>query len=120
MTVPDDNFLLGALSESENNTIAAGLNDVIMDHLVDVVDSNGATDLLFRSGPTKAIQPSSWIVNCTGYLKPNDRPYEPARGVRAGLKRRRQLQINRYPRHQPTSPPITVGNSRNHPETAYR
>jgi hypothetical protein len=48
-----------------------------MDHLVDVVDRNGGTDLVFRSGSTKAIQPGSWIVNCTGYLKYDDRPYEP-------------------------------------------
>ncbi|EHB50460.1 FAD dependent oxidoreductase [Mycolicibacterium rhodesiae JS60] len=72
------NFLLGVLSESENNAIAAGLNDVITDHLVDVVDRNGATDLVFRSGSTKAIEPGSWIVNCTGYFtKAVDRPYVP-------------------------------------------
>ena len=72
------------LSESENKTIAAGLNDVIMDHLVDAVDRNGATDLVFRSGSTKTIQPGSWIVNCTGYFKYDDRPYEPYRFPRAG------------------------------------
>jgi hypothetical protein len=77
LTPQTGNFLIGLLSESENNTIGAGLNDVIMDHLVDVVDRNGGTDLVFRSGSTKAIQPGSWIVNCTGYLKPDDRPYEP-------------------------------------------
>jgi len=77
LTPQTGNFLLGLLSESENNTIAAGLNDVLMDHLVDVVDSNGATDLVFRSGSTKAIQSGSWIVNCTGYFKPKDCPYEP-------------------------------------------
>ena len=71
------NFLLGVLSEAENKTIAAGLNDVIMDHVVDVVDRNGATDLVFRSGATKAIQPGSWIVNCTGYVLRGDHPYEP-------------------------------------------
>ena len=65
------------LSESENKTIAEGLNDVIMDHFVDAVDRNGATDLVFRSGATKAIQPGSWIVNCTGYLMRGDHPYEP-------------------------------------------
>ncbi len=77
LTPATGNFLLGVLSESENNTIAAGLNDVIMDHLVDAVDDNGATDLVFRSGATKAIEPGSWIVNCTGYFKPGDHPYEP-------------------------------------------
>ncbi|MBV8347684.1 MAG: FAD-dependent oxidoreductase, partial [Mycolicibacterium sp.] len=77
LTPRTGNFLLGLLSESENKTIAAGLNDVIMDHLVDAVDRNGATDLVFRSGAMKTIQPGSWIVNCTGYFKPDDRPYVP-------------------------------------------
>jgi hypothetical protein len=77
LTPQTGNFLVGLLSESENKTIAAGLNDVIMDHLVDVVDRNGGTDLVLRSGSTKAIQPGSWIVNCTGYFKSDDRPYEP-------------------------------------------
>ena len=58
----------GVLSEAENKTIAAGLNDVVMDYFVDAVDRNGATELVFRSGATKTIQPGSWIVNCTGYL----------------------------------------------------
>jgi hypothetical protein len=77
LTPETGNFLLGVLSESENKTIAEGLNEVIMDHFVDVVDRNGATDLVFRSGATKAIQPGSWIVNCTGYLMRADHPYEP-------------------------------------------
>ena len=77
LTPETGNFLLGVLSEAENRTIAAGLNDVIMDHFVDVVDRNGATELVFRSGATKAIQPGSWIVNCTGYLDGGDHPYEP-------------------------------------------
>ncbi|MGW0045163.1 FAD-dependent oxidoreductase [Rhodococcus sp. NPDC003348] len=70
------NFLLGILSESENRAIAAGVNDVIMDRFVDAVDRNGATDLVLRSGATKTIEPGSWIVNCTGYVR-FDRPYEP-------------------------------------------
>ncbi|MGH3595489.1 MAG: FAD-dependent oxidoreductase [Mycobacterium sp.] len=77
LTPTTANFLLGVLSESENKTIAAGLNDVVMDHLVDAVDRNGATDLVFRTGSTKAIQAGSWVVNCTGYFKPDDRAYEP-------------------------------------------
>ena len=78
LTPQTGNFLLGVLSEAENKTIAAGLNDVIMDHLVDAVDRNGTTELVFRSGSTKAIQPGSWIVNCTGYFRRDDRyPYEP-------------------------------------------
>jgi Pyridine nucleotide-disulphide oxidoreductase len=78
LTPQTGNFLLGVLSEAENKTIAAGLNDVIMDHLVDAVDRNGSTDLVFRSGSTKTIQPGSWIVNCTGYFKKSvDRDYVP-------------------------------------------
>jgi hypothetical protein len=76
LTPDTGNFLLGMLSESENATIAAGLNDVIMDHLVDAVDRKGSTELVFRSGSTKAIEPDSWIVNCTGYMR-NAHPYEP-------------------------------------------
>jgi hypothetical protein len=77
VTPETGNFLLGVLSEAENKTIAAGLNDVIMDHLVDVVDRNGTTDMVFSSGATKAIQAGSWIVNCTGYVKEAKYAYEP-------------------------------------------
>lgn len=77
VTPQTGNFLFGVLSESENTTIAAGLNDLIMDHLVDAVDRNGETALVFRSGSTKTIAPGSWIVNCTGYFNYYDRPYEP-------------------------------------------
>ena len=65
------------LSESENNTIAAGFNDVVMDHFEDAVDRNGSTDLVFRSGSTKAIQPGSWIVNCTGISSTTTSPTSP-------------------------------------------
>jgi cation diffusion facilitator CzcD-associated flavoprotein CzcO len=77
LTPETGNFLIGVLSEAENQTIAAGLNEVIMDHLVDAVDRDGTTELVFRSGATKAIEPGSWIVNCTGYLDGGDHPYEP-------------------------------------------
>jgi hypothetical protein len=77
LTPETGNLLLGVLSEAENTTIGAGLNDVIMDYLVDVVDRGAATELVFRSGATKAIAPGSWIVNCTGYVLQGDYPYEP-------------------------------------------
>ena len=77
LTPEAENFLIGVLSEAENRTIAAGLNEVVMDHLTDVVDRDGTTELVFRSGATKAIQSGSWIVNCTGYLDGGDHPYEP-------------------------------------------
>jgi hypothetical protein len=77
LTPESSNFLLGVLSVAETTTIAAGLNDVIMDYAGDVVDRNGSTDMLFRSGATKSVQPGSWIVNCTGYLMRESHPYEP-------------------------------------------
>lgn len=78
LTPEASNFLIGVLSESERKTISAGLNDVVMDYFDDAVDRNGATELVFRSGSTKTIQPGSWIVNCTGYLGfGGEYPYEP-------------------------------------------
>ena len=78
VTPEADNFLIGILSESEKKTISAGLNDVVMDYFEDAVDRNGTTELVFRSGSTKTIQPGSWIMNCTGYLGLNNpHPYEP-------------------------------------------
>jgi hypothetical protein len=77
VTPTTGNFLLGVLSESENNTIAAGLNEVLMDYLVDVVDRGDEAELTLRSGAVRPIQPGSWIVNCTGYLVRDEGPYEP-------------------------------------------
>ncbi|MGW6620782.1 FAD-dependent oxidoreductase [Nocardia sp. NPDC055002] len=77
LTPTTGNFLLGLLSGSENKTIADGLNEVIMDHVVDAVDRDGDIDLMFRSGSAQKIQPGSWIVNCTGYMLHGDPPYEP-------------------------------------------
>jgi hypothetical protein len=76
---PDaENFLAGVLSQSENKTISAGLNDVVMDYFEDAIDRNGSTEIVFRSGSTKTIQRGSWIMNCTGYLSlDNAYPYEP-------------------------------------------
>jgi thioredoxin reductase len=73
-----ENFLAGMLSQAENKTIANGLNDVVMDYFEDAVDRNGTTEIAFRSGAKKQIQPGSWIVNCTGYLGVDtELPYEP-------------------------------------------
>ena len=78
LTPQADNFVLGVLSQAENRTISAGLNDVVMDYFEDAVDRNDTTELVFRSGSTKAIEPGSWVVNCTGYVKfPDEYPYEP-------------------------------------------
>lgn len=71
------NYMLGILSDAESKTIAAGMNSVVMDHLVDVLDRDGTTEMVFRTGATKPVEPGSWIVNCTGYVMRKDVPYEP-------------------------------------------
>ncbi|MCV7412087.1 potassium transporter [Mycobacterium florentinum] len=78
LTPQADNFVLGVLSEDENRAISAGLNDVVMDYLDDVVDRMCTTELVFRSKATKTIEPGSWVVNCTGYVGADrEYPYEP-------------------------------------------
>jgi hypothetical protein len=76
--VPDaQRFMLGILSKHENAVIAAGAHELIKDYLTDVVDRDGRPTLLLKSGQTRAIEPGSWIVNCTGYLLQTETPYEP-------------------------------------------
>jgi thioredoxin reductase len=73
-----ENYFAGLMSESENKTIADGIHNVVMDYFDDAVDRGGSTELVFRSGSTRTIQPGSWIVNCTGYLGGDSvLPYEP-------------------------------------------
>ena len=74
LTPETRNLLFGVLSEAENTTIAAGLNDVIMDYLVDAVDRDGATDLVFRSGATKAISPGKLASELHRIRLPKRRP----------------------------------------------
>ena len=96
LTPQADNFALGVLSEAENRTISAGLNDLVMDYLEDAVDRNGATELVFRSGSTKAIQPGSWVVNCTGYV---------------GLTRRLPVRALRFPQWRSGLDQCAVGHA---------
>jgi hypothetical protein len=77
LTPQTGNFMLGILSEAENATIAAGLDTVTMDHLVDVTDAEPGPQLVFRRGSPKTIPAGSWIVNCTGYLLRGEPTYEP-------------------------------------------
>lgn len=71
------NFVFGIMSEAEHRTIATGVNELVPDHLVDVVDSDGGCELLLRSGGSRPVKPGSWIVNCTGYIRTGGHPYEP-------------------------------------------
>jgi hypothetical protein len=72
------NFMFGVLSEAETRTIGAGLSRVLTDYLEDVVDLDEQPQLVLRGGDTIAIEPGSWIVNCTGYLLKETRTDEPA------------------------------------------
>ena len=79
VTPETGNSFFAYISDAENETIRAGLNEVVMDHLVDVVDGDdGQARLTLRSGATRTIPKGSWIVNCTGYLyneNPSEDPY---------------------------------------------
>jgi hypothetical protein len=77
LTPQTGNFLGAILSEAENETIATGLNEVVMDYLVDVVDRDGSSEVVLRSGATMPFEPGSWVVNCTGSLLRGAHPYEP-------------------------------------------
>lgn len=77
LTPETGNFLGAILSERENETIATGLNEVVMDYLVDVVDRNGSSEVILESGATMPFEPGSWVVNCTGTLFRGEYPYEP-------------------------------------------
>jgi len=70
-------YFLGLLSEEENEVIERGVSAVMVDYLEDIVDSNGAPQLVFRSGKRTAIEPGSWVVNCTGHLLREQTAYEP-------------------------------------------
>jgi hypothetical protein len=69
--------MFGIISDEEIETITAGLRLTVMDRLVDVVDRDGAPELVLRGGDRVPIDEGSWIVNCTGYLLNEVAPYEP-------------------------------------------
>lgn len=77
LTSETGNFLGAFLSESEKETIAAGLKEIVMDYLVDVVDRDGGAEVVLRSGVTMPFGPGSWVINCTGSLIRGEHLYEP-------------------------------------------
>jgi hypothetical protein len=77
LTPETGNCLFAYLSGAENETIAAGLSEVVMDYLADVVDHDGGAEVVLRSGATMPFEPGSWVVNCTGSLIRGEHPYEP-------------------------------------------
>ena len=77
LTPETGNFMGAILSESENETISARLNKIVMDYLVDVVDRDGAAEVVLRSGATMPFEPGSWVINCTGSMMRGEHSYEP-------------------------------------------
>jgi len=67
----------GVLSPVELSEIRQGLDEVIMDHLVDVIDESHGPTMILRSGQRRSIEPGSVIINATGYLLREKLPYEP-------------------------------------------
>lgn len=70
-------YMFGLMSPHENREIREGLDEIIRDHLVDIVDSATGPVLVLRSGQRRAIEPGAVIVNCAGYLgtPPQYEPY---------------------------------------------
>jgi len=57
--------------------INQGLRRAENEHLADIVDRDGAAELVFRSGNTERVVDGTWIVNCTGLMLRSSHPYEP-------------------------------------------
>jgi len=74
---PARSHAFGVLSPVELNEIREGLDEVIMDHLVDIIDESDGPTMVLRSGQRRSIEPNSVIINATGYLLRENLPYEP-------------------------------------------
>ena len=70
-------ILFAFLSGDEAAAVANGVDEVIRDHLTDIVDDEPGPVLLLRSGARHPIPAGSWVINCTGHLTPRDEPYVP-------------------------------------------
>jgi hypothetical protein len=74
---PPAHLFFAFQSEAETATVATGVSEVIRDHLADVVDEATGPVMLLRTGARHPIPSSSWVVNCTGYLRPRKMAYVP-------------------------------------------
>lgn len=69
-------YMFGIMSPRENREVRAGIDEVIKDHLVDVVDSEAGPVMVLRSGERRPVEPGAVFVNCVGHLKaPAYEPY---------------------------------------------
>ncbi|OKH83170.1 potassium transporter [Mycobacterium sp. ST-F2] len=67
----------GVTSDAEMAVITAGLRRADNEYLVDAVDRDGSTELVFRGGRTEQVPVGTWLVNCTGLMMRGSHPYEP-------------------------------------------
>ena len=74
---PPSHLLFAFLSEDETAAVATGVSEVIRDHLADVVDDGSGPVMMLRSGARHPIPCGSWVINCTGHLKPRDEEHVP-------------------------------------------
>lgn len=72
-----EQYMFGIMSVEENAAIAKGVNEVLSEYVADIVDVDGETKMLFKSGQNRSIKPGSWVVNCTGYIMRDELEYEP-------------------------------------------
>ena len=72
-----EQYMFGIMSEEENAAIAKGVSEVLSEYVADIVDVDGETRMLFKSGQSRSIKPGSWVVNCTGYIMRDELEYEP-------------------------------------------
>ena len=77
-------YRFGLMSPAENRAISKGLDEVIRDHVVDVVSDQAGPTLVLRSGQRRRIEPGSVFINCTGYLGTSS-PYEPYLSARGNV-----------------------------------
>lgn len=70
-------FMFGVLSPLENQEVRAGVEEIIPDHLLDVIDGTTGPELLLRSGARRPIKPGSVLLNATGYVGQSRGVYEP-------------------------------------------
>lgn len=71
------NFFSAYLSDAECAAVTAALQRTESGYLDDVVDTADGPALLLRHGRSLAIEPGSWVVNCTGYIGQPRGAYEP-------------------------------------------
>lgn len=61
-------FLFGFMSDDEVDRVNAGCEDIILDYLRNVVDGDGAPEMVLRSGERRKVEEGAAFVNCTGHL----------------------------------------------------